>query len=204
MLILLLVCFPLAVNFIVIMCPNSWIYTLMVFNFVVLLLLPVILYECVDEKWKLGNILRKAALVIVIVMMCNYAYIANVNYQTMYFTDRQTENYFSSMLTQVRMTDGYKSSMPWAFIGNNITDPSFKNFAANNLMYGGNDVEYVNAYSRISWFRAYQGFDIKLVADIEKAILYKNEDVKNMPCYPDNGSIKIIDGIVVIKLENVI
>ena len=204
MLLLLLVCFPLAVNFIVIMCPNSWIYTLMVFSFVVLLLLPVILYECVDEKWKLGNILRKSALVIVIVMMCNYAYIANVNYQTMYFTDRQTENYFSSMLTQVRMTDGYKSSMPWAFIGNNITDPSFKNFAANNLMYGGNGAEYVNAYSRISWFRAYQGFDIKLVADIEKAILYKNEDVKNMPCYPDNGSIKIIDGIVVIKLENVI
>ncbi len=204
MLILLLVCFPLAVNFIVIMCPNSSIYTLMVFSFVVLLIFPTILYECVDEEWKLGSILKKSALVIAAVMMCNYAYIANVNYQVMYFTDRQTENYLSSMLTQVRMTEGYQSSMPWAFIGDNIIDPSLKNFAANNLMYGGNGTEYINAYSRISWFRAYFGFDIPYASEEWRVALYNDKRVKKMPCYPDNGSIRVIDGTVVIKLEDIV
>jgi len=30
----------------------------------------------------------------------------------------------------------------------------------------------------------------------------ENEEVKEMPCYPDDGAIRIIDGVVVVKLTD--
>ena len=47
------------------------------------------------------------------------------------------------------------------------------------------------------------GIKIKTIQEDNKvAISVKNsEDFRNMPCYPLNGSIKVIDEIIVIKFE---
>lgn len=201
MLALLIICLPLAIDFIQVMCPNGFVYTLMVYSFVALFIFSIVLYDCVDTKSKIISIVKKSVLVVVVAMLLNYTYVANVNYQTMYFTARQTENYLGSMLTQVRMTEGYKTYMPWAFIGDSINDPSFRNYAFNKLMYGGNNPEYINEYTRHMWLRAYNGFDIPYADSGIRNILAQDERVKAMPCYPDNGSIKVIDDVVVIKLQ---
>ena len=91
--------------------------------------------------------------------------------------------------------------MPWAFIGDSINNTSFRNYAFNKLMYGGNHPEYINEYTRHMWLRAYNGFDIPYADSGIRNILAQDERVKAMPCYPDNGSIKVIDDVVVIKLQ---
>ena len=46
----------------------------------------------------------------------------------------------------------------------------------------------------------YLGFAPQFCGYDETANLMKLEEVKDMSCYPDSGSIKIINGTVVIKL----
>lgn len=190
--------FPIAVNFIVIMCPNSTIYTLMVYSFVVVLFVPIVVLNSI----KIYKYIKIIIICILVLMSLNYSYLANVNYMAMYYANRQTENYLNAMVTQVRMTEGYDSTKKWVFVGNNINDPLFHNSWGNIPMFGGNRNDYINAYSRMEWVEKYVGYLVPL--EDNEIILNEvgqSEPVKEMPCWPNEGSIKVIDDRVVIKLE---
>lgn len=188
--------FPVAANFIVIMCPQSDIYTLMVCGFVAILFVPVVLLD------RMGRIAKGLTWAVLIVMICNYIYLDNVNYTAMYYTNRQTENYLSTMVAQVRSTEGYDTSKKWAFIGDNIRDPQFRNPWSAAPLYGGNARSYINRYSRNRWIQQFYGYEISFEDAETVSELKKNEQVKSMPCWPDSGSVKVIEDTVVIKLED--
>lgn len=186
--------FPIAVNFIVIMCPESNIYTLMVYSFVVILFVPLILLN------NMNKIIKKITVLILLLIICNYVYLTNVNYTAMYYTNRQTENYLSTMIAQIRTTEGYDASKKWAFIGDNIEDPLIKNPWIVAPLYGGNEATYINRYSRLEWVEKYFGYLINMQEESVVDKLKTDERVKAMPCWPNPEAVKIIDDTVVIKL----
>ena len=110
----------------------------------------------------------------------------------------------SSVVLQARMTEGFDTSMKWAFIGDDFQDPLLDNNWDWAPQYGGNATpsDLINAYSRLGWIKNYFGYSISFVDEERLAELKKNTDVKNMPCFPNDGSIQIIDDTVVIKLED--
>ena len=137
---LLIALFPLAVNFIVVMCPNSFIYTLMVYAFVLVPCAPLLLFE----SWKTAEALPKARTAIKrslavasIAMIAIYSFSTTVNYTYMYYQNRQVENYVSSLVTQIRMTEDFSSDKPWALVGS-INDPLLKSGWDSTPTYGGN------------------------------------------------------------------
>ncbi len=204
--ILLVAIFPVAVNFIVIMCPDSKIYTLMVYSFITVLIAPLVVFEAVpepQENWikakKIGAAIIAA---ILIVITFTYSYLDNVNYTRMYYVNRQVENYFSSMITQVRMTEGFSSDMKWAFLGS-VQDPLLNNSWQTGPFYdgGGATETLINSYSNSRWISTYVGYEIPYADEKTEAALYKNDVVKEMPCWPDYGSIQVVDDVVVIKLS---
>lgn len=69
-------------------------------------------------------------------------------------------------------------------------------------MYGGKGSTYINAYSRNRWIQQYFGYKIPIANEETVRKLKKQPEVKEMPCWPDSGSIKVIDDTVVIKLQN--
>lgn len=210
MTVLLCVLFPIAVNFITIMCPNSNIYVLMVISFVTVLFVPIILLEVIESvdalanKQKLFKATQKFAAVILLTAIVSYSYLANFNYTSMYYVNRQAENYLNAMVTQIRMTDDFDASMEWAFIGEDIEDPLFENPWKNSLNYkpNSNNIHLINAYSRKSWIKQYFGYNMPLAEEKTVEKLKNNETVKKMPCWPNDGSIAVVDGVVVIKLQN--
>lgn len=210
MTVLLCVLFPIAVNFITIMCPNSNIYVLMVISFVTVLFVPIILLEVTESvdalanKQKLFKTTQKFAAFILLTAIVSYSYLANFNYTSMYYVNRQTENYLNAMVTQIRMTDDFDASMEWAFIGEDIENPLFENSWKNSLNYkpNSNDIHLINAYSRKSWIKQYFGYNMPLAEEKTVEKLKNNETVKKMPCWPNDGSIAVVDGVVVIKLQN--
>lgn len=201
----LLIVFPVAVNLIAVMCPNSTIYTLMVHSFAIVLCVPVILIDIMPEKPELPKLqkgVKAVVLALLLSVICCYSYLANVNYTAMYYTNRQAENYLNSMVVQIRMTEQYDSSKKWAFIGDKIEDPLIKNAWEKAPMYGGKGSTYINAYSRNRWIQQYFGYKIPIANEETVRKLKKQPEVKEMPCWPDSGSIKVIDDTVVIKLQN--
>lgn len=197
---------PVGINLISIMSPDSDIYTIMVYPFVFVLCLPVVLvnelYAKTDKSSKLTTLLSTGTVFFASLIVAMNAYYANVNYSSLFYANRQVENYFSSITTQVHMTEGYDTSKKWALLG----DVDNKYFNAREWgkphIYGGNvDAAYLaNAYSRIYWMQNYLGHTGNYASEWELAELAKLPEIVEMPTWPDYGSIKITDEYVIIKL----
>lgn len=206
--VLLFLLLPLAVNFIVVMCPEGDIHTLMVYAFVLIPCIPLVLMERWEDLCgkcgKLWGMCRGILCVALVTMILCYGYSANVHYTAMYYANRQVENYFSGLVTQVRMTPGYDTDKQWAFIGN-FSDPLLHSDWKQAMSYGGNCFtdDLLNQYSRTSWINHYLGYQIPEASSEIIAKLLKTEMIRKMPCWPDQGSIQIIGEVVVIKLENI-
>lgn len=199
--------FPVAVNFIVIMCPDSWIYTLMVYSFVLLPIVPIILAERLTAftghrpqiRW-----IQKALTVILSILICCYSYQTNVNYTALYYSNRQVENYLNSLIVQVRMAEGFDPSMEWAFIGE-IQDPLLLSYWQYEMNYGGIEQTQwmLQRYSWPEWIRNYYGYSIPMSDEATVLALSNTDVVSAMPCWPADGSIQIIDNTVVIKFQEI-
>ena len=202
----LAVLFLVAVNFIIIMCPDGWIYTIMVYPFVLLGCLPLVLWECTASadpirSWGRGAVGKTVAALVCILIFC-YGYDTNVNYTASYYANRQTENYLNSIVVQVRMTDGFDTKKEWAFLGN-IDDPLLRTPWEYEAFFGGNDPLHglINRPSRSDWFWHYCGYTIPYASAEKIQQLWSSEEVAQMPCWPDSGSIKIVGDTVVIKFQ---
>ena len=59
-----------------------------------------------------------------------------------------------------------------------------------------------NAYSRDSFIRYYLGYEGPLATIKEERQLEHDPRVQEMPVYPDEGSIQVIDDYIVVKLND--
>lgn len=201
---LLCLLFPVAVNFIIIMCPDGWVYTLMVHGLALLACAPLVLLECMPSMEGKGKRLLSGGLGLITAMLVfYYGYYANVNYTATYYCNRQIENYLNSVVVQVRMTEGFTPDKEWAILGD-IDDPLFHSPWEEDAIYGGlGFTQYLlNQYSRNDWIENYIGYTVPQVSEEKLALLSGTEEVQNMPCWPSEGSIQVIDDTVVIKFQD--
>ena len=110
----------------------------------------------------------------------------------------------NSLMTQVRMTEGFTPDKKWAFIGD-IDDPMLGGVWSGIRTDGGiaKPVSLVNAYSRTEWFDVYLACHVEEEDPEVTAALAQTEEVRAMPCWPSQGSIRVIGDTVVIKCQNV-
>ena len=199
---------PIGINLIYPMSSdNTDMHPLMRYSMVFLWILPLYALELFGqctEKRKL-SILNKWIGVCVAIVIVNYIYVANITYTKISFLQEQTTTYFTVMITQIKSCEGYRDEMPVAFIGaRNIEDLTF---TVNNeyrvyLPIARRDLKgWVNEYSYLEYLRYHCGFSPQLASNEEVLAVY--DEIENMPIYPDCGSIKVVDDIVVVKLSEV-
>ena len=58
----------------------------------------------------------------------------------------------------------------------------------------------INAYSRTFIITKLLGFAPRFCGYEEIRMLMEKQEVRDMPCYPDEGSIRVVDDIVVVKM----
>ena len=121
----------------------------------------------------------------------------------MYYGNRQVENYWNGIITQVRMTEGYDADKTWAVLGN-IEDPLLDSAWEYVELYGGNRFteDLLNQYSRLAWVSNYIGYKIPAASEERQMQLWASPQVQEMPCWPAQGSIRIVEDTVVIKFQD--
>lgn len=194
---------PLAVNTIEVMCSQTDVSTLMAFTMVFVYIIPVVLlYWKQDLNGRIKKVLSGVEAGIIIIVSLNYGYQANGCYANMYYSNEQAQNYLNSVMAQVRMTEGFTADKEWVVIGKTFKDPMYENpWNVPQFQYGGSELAMMNGYFRDMYVQQYLGMQINR-ASYEDTVAVKNmEEVKKMPCYPDYGSIKVVDDYVVIKIE---
>lgn len=200
---------PVSANFITIMVPEGTIYTLMTLGIIVMFYYPIVLLNMLDDTER--NIKEIVVLVISIVVLTasvNYAFLANGSFVALQYTNIKTENYFNTMFTRIKLVDGYKSDMDIIFVGDVISDESFDdNWLEPTFDIGGmrqfnnSDAEknQMNEFSRDAFIKNYLGYTVEKITD-EQYDKYKL-DIDEMNTYPNDNSIRIIDGNVYVKFE---
>ena len=110
------------------------------------------------------------------------------------------------MMSEIKGTDGYRDELPVAVVGENYLED-----LSTVEMEMGAGIKYTNyAYTQqnllnnISWrqfMKFHCGYEPEyLDADSVNQLVSDNEaKIKEMSCYPDKGSIQVIDDIVTVK-----
>ena len=172
----------------------------MYFSYVFLLILPITLLErCV--KWKKTKLMLYCEIFTVITLFCgiaSYCHYANGEYLSLQLSYEQASSYCTTLVTQIKSVNGYSDDLPIVFVGHDISDESlYTNDVMSKFSLSGKDSTLVEAYSREYLFRYYCGFEPQY-ASID---LVDKDKVKEMPLYPNEGSIQILDDIIIVKLS---
>jgi hypothetical protein len=201
----LMLMLPLTINLIVVMVDREFIHSLMVYGHLFVFVYFAWLIDKVGFD-DLGEIISKAASIVVaigmVVVLLMFCRLDNKCYLKASYAQMDAISYATSLITEIKSTEGYKSDMPVAYINlGNITDPTLQSGDIghmDDIVYlPYYDVRgYVNSYSYRDFIRQWCGFAAPK-ADYD----YFNslDEVQKMPHYPDSGSIKIIEGTVVVN-----
>lgn len=199
--------FPIAINFITIMVPDGLIYTIMVYSFVLVGCVPLALWECMPAEQEKGRRVFAQAIGILLSGIVLYnGYYANVNYTALYYSNRQVENFVNSLRIQARVLDGYSKDKKWVFVGE-VGKFTLYDMWYEVPYYGGisncTASELFNTtYSRDNWFGLYLGNGTVHASQEEELAVKEDARVKRMPCWPEAGSIQVIDDYVVVKFQD--
>lgn len=202
-LLLMFLLFPLAVNLIYVMSPEG-VNVLMTYSFVIAFILLVALAE--KQKEYLSCIYSKVCKFsisgIVICLILIYIQYANVEYLRADFLQKQAHSYFTTLITQIKSTEGYtQGNMPITFVGSHSDIGLDKTFLKNEYNTGVYPKELkvlINDYRWKEYMMKWCGYSAPIVDGKEYSQL---PEVQEMSTYPGNNSIKVINGVVVVKLS---
>ena len=206
----LLLLFPLALNFNGVLYGWQFVHSLHVYQQVLVFLLPFILYRAVFLENNITLIilpritqwLRYIIIFTMVIFVGLYIRYDNYCYMLSEFRQTQAVSYFTTLSTRIMTVKGYKTDLPVTFINetkkqNNVDTIQYNfDFPCINPFY----YPIVNSYIENSraFMKYWCGFSPRFI----DAKLYENNSiVKTMPSYPDDGSIKIIDNVVVVKFK---
>lgn len=194
--------FPLATNFIYVMCDSVEVYTLMQ----AAEMMPFLLLLWIASKWNVFKQFpaQKLAVILLSVFCIFTVRVDNATYEKAELTQTRIRQYFTVMIAQIHNTPGYTAETPVAYIVTPDTygDPTFhqiEGFAElpiAPLRYASTPFCVGNTWEALLDLCC--GFapptvDAQKYADLPQ--------VQEMPCYPDYGSIQMIDGTLVVKMN---
>lgn len=213
------VIFPLAVNLTQVMAVNAVNrYSMMMFSNVFIYIVPLAIIEYLSEKLFVKNIasntklqnsnifsavLGWSGMILAALSICIFIWFDNGNYQALQYTNEHDLAYYQTLMTQIKSLDGYNDDLPYIVLGQFEDKTNTAGGLIDNYFnMDGKTKSNTDQYS--SWnilinrlgFRAEKLFD-----DDSEAYFSSLDEVKEMPCYPDDGAIKIIDNVIVIKLS---
>lgn len=201
MLFSLLVCIPVLVNFIIVMCAMNTIHSIMCYGQVT----TFILLAWIIEKESFHNALWNRRIYIagsVILLLTTFVYcrFANVYYLKYCFTQNQLVSYYNTMITRIKSCKGYNARYSITFVGDSFCDVSvrdMKEFSCDLFPLG--DMMHPYMYSMKDMMRFWCGYSPTIV---ESKSFENLPEVMAMSIYPNDGSIRIINNTVVIKINH--
>ena len=202
-----LMIFPLAMFLIYVMAPNSACYTLMAYAVVFLFVFCVVWLDACWENLRTAKNLfigmNWVAALTMAALIISYIWYANGNYMALEYTKYHDMAYCQTLITQIKSVDGYSDDMPVIVVGSQVSDStnSMGSMISDTFIVGGRADSNLGYNSVLYIMSKYLGFSPQYGGYEETQEWMARDEVKNMPSYPDEGSIQVIDGSIVVKLS---
>lgn len=165
-------------------------------------IIPVFFYEKIQEneidvkRIKISNIRTFLIIVLLGHSLCNFYNTQNY-YQICFARCEAARAYAIELATTIKNTKDYSVDKKFCIVGSpaKLTKEGFTSLL--------DDYNLLSVYwAFVDGLKKYGAIDFELDNTNMSEKLINSDEVKNMPTYPNYGSIKVIDNIVVIKLSN--
>ena len=191
---------PLGINNIYLIAGN--IHSLMLYTHVLLFYLFIAeLEELQINKTTLNTVVFELSITLILFINIIFCYHANACYLKATFMQAQTTAQLNTLITRIKSLDGYNDELPITYIGT-LTDSSIINTEQFNQLetipYIFDTSGYLGTYSWKSFMNMWCGYSPKEVSSTDFELL---NEVKNMPKYPADDSIQIINNTIVVKFK---
>ena len=181
---------------VLIMSPQS-VHSLVMYSFVTVYFLAAAVIERLETKP--GRAVCAVAALILSVVVISNVYFSNMCYLKLTMQYENMYAFYSGLITQVEMTEGFDENSSLAIVGqqDNLMH-SFPELDTELLM--GPPPDLINAYSKENFIRYYLGVDIPFASEETRKELETDPRVEDMAEYPYYGSVRKIDDCIVVKL----
>lgn len=200
--------FPVAMFLIYVMAPNSYCYTLMAYSVVFFFVFFLLWLDACFRNLKLHapvksitnwvSALLTAALVIV------FVWYANGNYMALEYTKYHDFSYVQTLVTKIRSVEDYSQDKPVIVVGTQINDSTngMGSLIGDTFTVGGKADTNLGYNSLLYLMSDYLGFSPYYGTYEEIQNWMQREVVREMPSYPADGSIQVIDDTIIVKLSD--
>ena len=141
-----------------------------------------------------------------LVMLVGYIYLDNAAYMKADIVQQQAIAWYTELAANIKGCDGFSDDMEIVLVGiDNITDGTITKIDDGgqlDIIQVAKYPDYLTILSNggsINFAKEHIGFGNDLVI-VDDGTVAAKEEVQSMPTYPNDGSIQIIDGQVVVKL----
>lgn len=192
---------PLALGFVQIISPWTSPTPLMQYPYVLAYVLVLFFLDNSELLLK-KHILPGTAMLFLAVSIGN-GWLCNLLYTASAQAHRATESYVTRLMARVEGTSGYRSDLPVYIIGAFPTQIYYADIPA---------YEFIDHYSAPSdtiltlnkhiyyYLNHWLNIPIEEPSELEMITISEMAEFQEMPCYPDDGSVQIIEDQVIVKV----
>lgn len=211
--VVLVILYPLAGNLIRIMTNGMRVHSLMIYGMVFLPMAPVAMAEYAaglpgalpDGKQAACTVIGWFLLGSMALTAWSYVVTDNQAYLKMQITFDQSMAYSNRLLSAIESCDDYERGLSVVLVGSNAyTGDLYPTPSLNAVQLTGVPglAEVRTSYTYQYFLRYYLGFSdaVYLNDSAEAAALAETEEVREMPVYPADGSVRRIGDSIVVKL----
>lgn len=201
--------FPLGLNFNFVMYGVSATHSLHMYQWVLLFIILIVLGKYIvgnipavlaERKWTNIGVKWMQGAVAALIMVFGVLYVRydNMCYTLLEMRQESAIRYFTTLVTRIESAEGYKADYEIVYINefekDNLSDRILTDY--DYPVTNPFNAPIVNAYNWQRFVEYWCGFDMD---NADPAEYESHSEVVDMPSYPDDGSIKVIDEVVVVK-----
>lgn len=204
-----LIMLPIGCNIILLMSSQAEYHLLMRMQWELFIVAGVVICEkaisCLEELKEKMQIAKIVTVVVVAVICYNFFLADNIAYFNLNEKYEKTYAYCVRLLDRIEQTEGYYQGIPICMVGvvsedsyptTDITSKVTARMRGTDgdfLLYRGEQYE--------EYMKHYLGATLNILTGDDVIDMYYSEDYQIMTSFPDKDSIKIVNGIMYIKLE---
>lgn len=205
---------PIAMNVIYMLSTSTDYYvdSLMVYADAFALIIPIVLIENMAgleiKNTFLQLFVKKTTwlqIFALVIMTASYIYLDNAAYLKADLAEEQAASYLTQLAANIKSCDGFTDNMEIVFVnldknndGTFVSTDTSEQLEAIKIEKFPYYTELVSNGSILDFMREHCGFGNELVS-IDDGMLAVDPEIEAMPAYPDDGSIAVIDGKVIVK-----
>lgn len=196
---------PIAANFSQVLSPYSQPTAIMKFALVYFYLFPFMCMDMATEHVEKKSNFVATVLILANVVMCWYYWVYdNTLYTMLNQAHRATQSFVTNVVARVESTEGYQYGMEVVIVGGFPKDRFFAEVESYNQVSSAGAISHsVIPLNKHIYYYMNDWLNVPFKEPAEEVFfeVAADEEFLQMPLYPDDGSVKIINGRVVVKMQ---